>query len=296
MSRTLFLGLILASASVAGTARAESECFPVCREGFVCHEGRCISACNPPCGAGEVCTAGRTCVAQEGGTEPVEPTPPPDDGGGTGAGIPIVEHNSGPQVVPTGPVAVTPAVYASASGYPPPAAQYTAPPPAEPEVYDNNFAIHANPVGFLFFGPVVSLEFGGMLSGLVRARFPNAGLIPALQEFCIGVFEDCEELDFGVGVGGGLRYYIGDRGNLRGFYLGAAFEIEHRKFSRYDSDLGREQERTDLRGIVLGNLGYRFPGRVFLVSLGGEFGAAPGGRSGESAFIGSLVVEIGFHL
>lgn len=292
MSRTFLLGLILSCAAGVGTARAESECFPACREGFLCHEGRCVSACNPPCAQGEVCTAERTCVAQSGATDPPPPveSPPPQNGGGTG--IPIVEHNSGPQVVATAPQGGV--VYASGSGYPPPSAQYAPPPSAEPEVYDNNLAVHANPIGFLFFGPVLSVEFGGMLSGLVRARFPNAGLIPALQEFCFGF--DCEELDFGIGIGGGLRYYIGDRGNLRGFYLGAAFEIEHRAFSRYDSATGSDQERTDLRGIVLGNLGYRFPGRVFLVGLGGEFGVAPGGRSGESAFIGTLVVEIGFHL
>lgn len=55
---------------------AAPRCYPPCREGFVCHQGRCVSACNPPCPPGEVCIEGRRCeLAPLYG--PNEPLPPP---------------------------------------------------------------------------------------------------------------------------------------------------------------------------------------------------------------------------
>jgi hypothetical protein len=36
-------------------------CFPACREGFTCHQQRCISLCNPPCPEGLECVEGRRC-------------------------------------------------------------------------------------------------------------------------------------------------------------------------------------------------------------------------------------------
>ena len=55
-----------APAPAPGSAPASEACFPACRDGFVCHEARCISLCNPPCRPGEVCVDGRLC----------EPAPP----------------------------------------------------------------------------------------------------------------------------------------------------------------------------------------------------------------------------
>jgi hypothetical protein len=46
--------------SVAPAAAAPA-CFPSCREGFTCHEGRCVSLCNPPCPEGLECVAGARC-------------------------------------------------------------------------------------------------------------------------------------------------------------------------------------------------------------------------------------------
>jgi hypothetical protein len=79
------LGLAALAASLLASAapvRAEAPgdaCFPACRSGFLCHEGRCISACNPPCSAGETCTSAGECVAPAPKAEPAaflgEPTP-----------------------------------------------------------------------------------------------------------------------------------------------------------------------------------------------------------------------------
>jgi hypothetical protein len=52
-----------------GTGRAaradDAACFPECRSGYVCHQGRCISRCNPPCDASETCTDAGSCVARK---------------------------------------------------------------------------------------------------------------------------------------------------------------------------------------------------------------------------------------
>jgi hypothetical protein len=38
------------------------ECYPACRAGFVCHNGKCISKCNPPCPEGQKCTDTGDCA------------------------------------------------------------------------------------------------------------------------------------------------------------------------------------------------------------------------------------------
>jgi len=54
-----------------------SDCFPPCREGFVCSQGQCVSSCNPPCPAGQVCTAGSTCEPADATAAPAYDVPPP---------------------------------------------------------------------------------------------------------------------------------------------------------------------------------------------------------------------------
>ncbi|GEM_PF-2276462 len=52
-----------ALADPATTDTSQLACFPKCRSGYVCHQGRCVSRCNPPCEPGTVCTAEHLCVA-----------------------------------------------------------------------------------------------------------------------------------------------------------------------------------------------------------------------------------------
>lgn len=64
--RTGLAVLVAVALAVARPVRAETPagaCFPACRSGYLCHEGRCISACNPPCAAGETCTSAGECVS-----------------------------------------------------------------------------------------------------------------------------------------------------------------------------------------------------------------------------------------
>ncbi|HYJ09911.1 MAG TPA: hypothetical protein VEX18_12905, partial [Polyangiaceae bacterium] len=71
-----------APAQPAPAQPAPAACYPSCREGFTCYEGKCVSLCNPPCPAGLECVAGRRCEPPvPGGAEQpgrvYEPPPPP---------------------------------------------------------------------------------------------------------------------------------------------------------------------------------------------------------------------------
>jgi hypothetical protein len=75
------VSLLLLGVRAAGAQPAEApssgsaECFPTCREGFVCHQGQCVSECNPPCPRGQVCVQGQYCEPSEGAGA-YEPPPP----------------------------------------------------------------------------------------------------------------------------------------------------------------------------------------------------------------------------
>ncbi|MEM9071800.1 MAG: hypothetical protein AAGE52_25040 [Myxococcota bacterium] len=59
-------------------AGASAQCYPECREGFVCSpEGQCVSICNPPCGAGEFCSADARCEPDASQTAPPQNYAPP---------------------------------------------------------------------------------------------------------------------------------------------------------------------------------------------------------------------------
>jgi hypothetical protein len=61
--------------SPAAAEALRGECFPACREGFVCSESRCVSLCNPPCPDEQTCVGGVRCEPRApGGVH--EPPPP----------------------------------------------------------------------------------------------------------------------------------------------------------------------------------------------------------------------------
>ncbi|MET0592184.1 MAG: hypothetical protein ABW133_05765 [Polyangiaceae bacterium] len=63
-------------------ATGGSECFPACRQGYVCHLRQCISACNPPCPSGQTCVAGQRCeMILSSSPIPEPPLPPPSTRG-----------------------------------------------------------------------------------------------------------------------------------------------------------------------------------------------------------------------
>jgi hypothetical protein len=56
------LGLLLSFGLLVTSTAVAQECFPECRDGYLCHEGQCIESCNPPCKDGKVCTKGGQCA------------------------------------------------------------------------------------------------------------------------------------------------------------------------------------------------------------------------------------------
>lgn len=69
------------AAADGATPQAAAACYPACREGFTCLQGRCVSLCNPPCPAGLECVEGRRCEpptpGSRAGDGAYEPPPPP---------------------------------------------------------------------------------------------------------------------------------------------------------------------------------------------------------------------------
>lgn len=63
MSIQILLTVVLC-VGIANANVARADCFPECREGYVCSQrNECVSACNPVCPAGEMCWGGN-CVAE----------------------------------------------------------------------------------------------------------------------------------------------------------------------------------------------------------------------------------------
>ncbi|HEY3494318.1 MAG TPA: hypothetical protein VGK73_06520 [Polyangiaceae bacterium] len=71
------------AAAVPPTPPPAAQCFPACREGFLCHGGACISECNPACPPGQACRAGGRCEIEAVPPAAVAPGPagPPADPG-----------------------------------------------------------------------------------------------------------------------------------------------------------------------------------------------------------------------
>jgi hypothetical protein len=70
-----------ATTTAPAPAPAPAQCFPACRDGYLCDRGACISACNPPCPAGQACAGSGQCVS----TQVAAPAPAPAPGGAYGA-------------------------------------------------------------------------------------------------------------------------------------------------------------------------------------------------------------------
>jgi hypothetical protein len=92
MLSTLLFSAVL---TLASTAHAQNECFPTCRDGFVCSpKGQCVSACNPPCSGSETCRAG-VCSASSStnaSTEAPKSAPESPSTSKTSDAPPAVQH------------------------------------------------------------------------------------------------------------------------------------------------------------------------------------------------------------
>jgi hypothetical protein len=154
MHHSLIVGVCIGGIALATFPVRAQECFPACREAYICIEGQCVSACNPPCDPGEKCTAEGACVATE---------PPP-------------AQAAPPQAPP-------------AQAAPPPEAHYGAPPPAPHHTVtglpEGQPAPASEAPGFSFllrFGPTVSWYVGGHVElGFAFGLADGVYLVPSLR-------------------------------------------------------------------------------------------------------------------
>ena len=132
----------------------------------------------------------------------------------------------------------------------------------------SKFALSVNPIGFLQFGPSVSVETGitGNLALNAHVRFPTLGLLSYV------VNEDDDGLDElkGFAVGGGAIYFFGENRNKP--YAGML--IDYNKFEcLYGQYEDWEWEETINSVVLMLNGGYRFRFESgFFINTGVFFG------------------------
>jgi len=156
--------------------------------------------------------------------------------------------------------------------------------------------IYANPVGFLFAGPLVGVEFTMSRHVIIdgHIRIPKLGLLSGL--LWSGEFGSKAG---GIGVGIDVKYFTG--GNSGGFYVGPAVEFWKMK---YTTPYGDYWEGIGVIPAV--NLGYKFQfSSGFYIRTGGYLGASVyidgtwnggvSGNVGEVTFFGMLDLSFGFN-
>lgn len=122
-----------------------------------------------------------------------------------------------------------------------------------------------NAAGFGFFGPVLSAELGGKLSGHAGLRLFSLGALSHVL-----FVDDNATVSFGsIGASLGGRYYLGEQ-KFQGFYVGAAAEL---------LALGFENEAVQIKIsrrvlVPAAEVGYRFRWGRWLFGLGARAGYA----------------------
>jgi len=112
------------------------------------------------------------------------------------------------------------------------------------------FALSANPLGFLQFGPVLNAE-AGLTKNLVlntHIRFAPVGLL----SYAVTEWPDKYK---GLGYGGGAIYFFGEKRNKP--YAGVLGEFQRNKL-KWDEGESYEERETDNVFVFLLNGGYRF--------------------------------------
>jgi hypothetical protein len=166
-------------------------------------------------------------------------------------------------------------------------------------VKDASIGLYANSLGVLQFGVSPTIEFGKRFVFNAKVIFFNTGAASYL------IASD-DTLHFSYGVGPGCRYYFGEVGNVRGFYLGAetlfvAWEEQYQQSTVYKTKLV----------VPLAEIGYRWVrASGFSIGLGATFGSAlvidktseavnretPGGNNASDQALAFVHLDLGLVL
>lgn len=245
-----------------------ARCLPSCRSGYVCLGGQCVSACNPICPPGEMCTEQGECVP---GVEKVE----------------VVEEPEPTQ-------SISPAETEAA-----PAAPYRSP------SADSIVNLHFDALGILQFGLTPTLELGKKVSGYLRLRPLNTGLM----SYFLLAPDEGDTFKWGLGSALGMHIFSAGEGNMRGVFGGPSLEYIFVKSQNVDYKHGVFRTHVLMPQL---DLGYRWGFDSFLLGLGGRVGVsipvavkddAIGGLTCNECgdrpspyFFGGLFVDIGVFL
>ncbi len=205
-----WMGLVIVLGSAASAAAQEAQCFPACRDGFLCHQGQCISACNPACPEGQVCAGSGTCVPAHAYT------PPP------AAGQPAQPAPYGQQPTQPAPYGQQPAPYGQQPApYGPPAQPGWGAPPGQPQPAQPGWGAPPGQPGYV--GPQSAPQNPDR--GADRVRFALSPIVIGFEgRLGFGDFDYDAATTFGVAlsmdraigrffaIGGGLRtiFYQGE--------------------------------------------------------------------------------------
>jgi hypothetical protein len=129
-----------------------------------------------------------------------------------------------------------------------------------PKTQANNFprwAVHSNLLGFVQFGPVVTVEYGFTRNLVLNAhaRFPSVGaLTPILYEADVDRGGRPDQFS-GIAFGGGPLWFFKTKQDKA--YLGLTFEYEMSDVL-YQEDYVNEWRQDNSKMILMLNTGYRF--------------------------------------
>ena len=130
----------------------------------------------------------------------------------------------------------------------------------KPKSQKNNFprwAAHANLLGFVQFGPVVSLEYGVSRHFVLNAhvRFPSVGALTKVIYEADVEYGGRPDQYSGIAFGGGPLYFFDVKKDKA--YAGLLFEYEISN-TLYQEDYVNEWSQDNNKMILMLNSGYRF--------------------------------------
>lgn len=254
--------------------RASSSCDPACRSGYECRRGECTPVCSPACQEGYLCSADGGCVA----AQPAAPARPAPARGLSSVNSCEPDCRSGftcrqsrcvslcNPLCPADEICTADGECVSAHV----ADHHDAYSEREPErdaSADALVNLHADAAGLLQFGVTPTLEVGESVSGYLRLRLVNSGLA---SYFLLGRDAD-DELRLGAGAALGFHWFSAERGNMRGFYGGAALEYVFLETRDDSVDFARYRTHALIPQL---DLGHRWAFGRFLVGVSGKLGLA----------------------
>jgi len=299
--------------------RPTLSCEPACRSGYECKRGECVPVCSPACPAGLLCSADGGCVR----AKPSAATPAPMSSIPTAPNVCEPNCRNGYTCVAGRCVSMcNPACGAdemcTANGECVTAQSLdeSADPPSDSKLpverdasADSLVNLHLDVAGALQFGITPAVEVGESVSGYLRLRLMNAGLA---SYFLLGRDRD-DELRLGLGAALGFHIFSASRGNMRGFYGGAALEYAFlrtrdttRDFATYRThalipqvDFGYRWAFGDLLVGVAGTLALAIPFQNRATPVGGERGCRLETSCKEDlgvAFFPGITVDLGWFI